>query len=235
MKKFALITGASQGIGKAIAIKLAELGYDLALVARNLEKLQDVQKIISSKYSVQTKILVLDITDISSVEKMLAGTIDQFKAPDVLINCAGFAKRGTSEIAADEFEKMLKVNLVGMHHVVKACVPKMKEQKQGHIINVASMSGRVALANLGAYAASKFGVVGYTESLYKELAPFHIKVTTINPGMVNTEMTDSSTLNNEEKIQPTDIAEIVACLLSLSSSTIVKEIVMQCESRVASA
>lgn len=233
MKKFAIITGASQGIGKAIAIKLAELGYDLALIARNINKLQEIKSIISSQYSNRVEVVPLDITDISNVEDTLPRLISQCKTPDILINCAGIVKRGTSEMAVEDLEKILKVNVIGMHHIIKICAPKMKEQKSGHIINIASTSGRLALASFGAYAASKFGVVGYSEALYKELAPYHIKVTTINPGMVNTEMTDSAPMENSDKIQPEDIAETVAYLLKLSDKAIVKEVVLQCESRVA--
>lgn len=227
--KFAIVTGASQGIGRSIAIKLASLGFDLCLIARNNDKLVACQDEIVSRYQTKVVTLPIDVTDAQAVKTALSDLLLKVDTLDVLVNSAGFVKRGTSELAPDEFTHTIKVNLLGVHHIVNACIDKMKTQQHGHIINIASMAGRTAPFNLGAYAASKFGLVGYSESLYKELAAFHIKVTTINPGVVNTQMTSNLQVDNTQKMQPSDIAETVEYVLKLSPTAIVKEVVLQSE------
>lgn len=230
--KLAIITGASQGIGKSIALKLAELGYNLALISRNHQRLNVVRDEILNKYSCKVITAAADISDPNQIRQAIQEVISQFNTIDILVNAAGIAKMGTSEINPSDFEALIRVNLIGTYYVIHECVPHLKKQKFGHIVNIGSTSGRTALINLGAYAASKFGLVGYNEALCKELAEFNIKVTVINSGMVNTEMTKGSAIADDEKIQPEDIAEAVAFLLKLSRKTIVKEIIMQCEKRI---
>lgn len=232
MRKLAIITGATGGIGKAIAFKLAKEGYNLALISRREEQLNAVRNEICDKHVSDVIVIPVDITNKNHVNLALTKIMGKFESIDVLVNSAGVAKRGTSELGPDDFENLLKTNVLGTFNVIHACIPYLKKQRSGYIINLGSTSGKVGLPNLGGYAASEFALVGYTESLYKELAEFNIKVSLINPSMVNTELTKEAPVENQEKIQPEDISEMVGVLLKLSSKTIVKEIVMQCEKRV---
>ncbi len=211
---------------------MAGEGYNIVLISRNLENLNNVREEILGKCSSEVISKSVDISDRESVSASITDIIKQFEHIDILINCAGIARRGTSEIDPNDYENLLKTNVLGTVNVIQACVPYFKAQRYGRIVNLGSTSGKVGLPNLGGYAASKFALVGYTESLYKELAEFNIKVTMINPSMVNTALTKDAPFENSDKIQVEDIAEAVVFLLKLSPKTIVKEIVMQCEKRV---
>ncbi len=231
--QLALVTGASQGIGKAVAYKLAELDYNLALISRSAEKLQQVKQTINQAYpKVKITCYPVDVTDSQLVEQAVADIIKHNHSIDLLFNNAGISLPGTSEISKENFESMVKVNLLGAFYVLHAVIPQMKQQQSGYIINLASRSGKIARPQLGGYAASKFGLVGLNEALYKELLPFNIKVTAINPGFVNTEMTRKAPVENEAKIQPEDIADTVAYLLKLSPGTYLKEINIDCKVNV---
>ena len=128
---------------------------------------------------------------------------------------------------------MIETNLIGVFDMVNFVVPFMKRQKSGRIINIASHSGVVARRFLGGYAASKFGLVGFNESLHKELMPYGIYVTAICPNLVDTEMTKNVTsINKEELIQVEDIVKTVDYLLALSPNVIMKEIVLRCRAKL---
>jgi short-subunit dehydrogenase len=233
--KCAMITGASQGIGKAVAIKLAGLGYNLALIARTAEKLQQVKQEINQHYpKVEVSCYPVDVSESELVEQAVVDIIKCYKTIDLLFNNAGISMPGTSEISKEIFADMIKVNLLGAFYVLHAVIPHMKQQQSGYIINLASRSGKIARPQIGAYAASKFGLVGFNEALYKELLPFNIKVTAINPGFVNTEMTRKAQVADEDKIQTEDIADTVAYLLKLRAGTYIKEVNIDCKANVAS-
>jgi len=232
-QKFALVTGASQGIGKAVAVKLAALGYDLGLLSRSDEKLQRVKAEINQAFpQLKVTCYAVDVSDCEQVDEAVATMKQNHASIDVLFNNAGIATAGTSEIDRLDFETMIKVNLLGAFYVLQAVIPHMKQQQAGYIINLASRSGKIARPQMGAYAASKFGLVGFNEALYKELLPFNIKVSCINPGFVNTEMTRKVAVANEDKIQPEDIADTVAYLLQLRGGTYLKEINLDSKANV---
>ncbi len=224
-RKTAVITGAGKGIGRAISIGLAQLGYNTILVGRNKQNLEKVAQEIGS-YS---KVLQLDITDNPAVKEAVAKIVAENGSIDILVNNAGIYFDGTVNISEDEFEKMLETNLTAQFLVLKEVVPVMKAQKSGYIFNVASRSGKVGFSGSGAYSASKFGMVGLSESLYRELNPRGIKVTALCPGWVNTEMAfDAGTpLKSEQMIQPEDLFKTIKWLLDLSPSACVKEVVIE--------
>ena len=127
------------------------------------------------------------------------------------------------------FEKIQAINVNGMFAVAKAVAEKMRTQNFGYIMNMASIGGKRARVNLGAYNASKYAVVGFSRSLYKELLPHGVKVTAICPGMVDTEMTSGSKVPNEEKIQLADITRIIDFLLRLSPNAVIESIDIECK------
>ncbi|WP_372650285.1 SDR family oxidoreductase [Draconibacterium sp.] len=223
--KTVIITGAGKGIGKAIATGLAQLGYQTILVGRNNQNLEQVAQEIGST----AKVLQLDITDKPAVKEAIAKIVSENGSIDILVNNAGIYFDGTVDISDDDFEKMLETNLTAQFSLLKEVVPVMKTQKSGYIFNVASRSGKVGFAGSGAYSASKFGLVGLSESLYRELNPLGIKVTALCPGWVNTEMAfDAGTpLESEEMIQPNDLFKTIEWLLQLSPGACVQEVILE--------
>lgn len=232
--KVAIVTGASSGIGKAISKYLTKQSYELLLIARDLDKLTKVKDEISLLNTEKKAVDIanIDICDFEKLTPRLTTFIEQHGGVDVLVNCAGYVKRGTSDLDRNEFLKMLDVNLIGTFNLINLCVPYMKTKKKGRIINVASHSGVVAKRYLGGYAASKFGVVGLSESLYKELAEYNIYVTAICPNLVSTEMTADVNLPISEMMDVKDVVKAVDFLMSLSNPVYIKEIVMQCRCKV---
>jgi len=227
--KVAIITGASKGIGKAISIGLAQMDYKTVLIGRNKADLKAVaQKIIDSN-KLTPEIVPLDITDFVSVKNNIKQIVDEFDRIDVLVNNAGIYFDGTSNIKEENFTKMLDTNLTAQYVFLSEIVPVMKEQKSGYIFNVASRAGKIGFAGSGGYSASKFGLVGLSESLYRELNPLGISVTALCPGWVNTKMAykAGATLEGDQMIQPEDLFKTVKWLLSLSPGACVKEIVLE--------
>lgn len=221
----AVITGAGKGIGKAIATGLAQMGYQTILVGRNKQNLEQVAQQIGSN----AKVLQLDITDKPAVKETITKIVVENGSIDILVNNAGIHFSGSVDIAEEDFEKMLETNLTAQYGVLKEVVPVMKAQKSGYIFNVASRSGKVGFSGGGAYSASKFGLVGLSESLYRELNPLGIKVTALCPGWVNTEMAfDAGTpLESEQMIQPDDLFKTIEWLLQLSPGACVKEVLLE--------
>ncbi len=226
--KVAIVTGASRGIGKAIALGMAKSGYQLVLISRKHTDLEDVSNKIKKAGGLKPEIFAVDITHQEEVEKMISEVMLKFMRIDVLVNNAGIHFGGTLELPLHDFKLMMDTNLTAQFMILQLVVPIMKQQQAGYIFNVASRSGKVGFPGTGGYCASKFGLVGMTESLYRELSPFGIKVTALCPAWVNTDMARQSgtALKAEDMIQPDDIYETIKWLLKLSPGTCVKEVVL---------
>ncbi len=230
----AVVTGASQGIGYAIAKYLATKGYRLLLISRNHENLKNAAENIMNLGSniIPPVISAIDVSDYDKVKESVENFIDQTGSIDFLCNNAGYVKRGTSDLSPDEFMKMINTNLIGTFNFIQIVSPFMKKNMSGRIINIASRSGKVARKQLGGYAASKFGVIGLNEALYQELASYGIYVTAICPNWVATDMTSDIDMDKHQMIQVEDIVQTIDYLLNLSSAVAIKEILMECRVRV---
>lgn len=224
----ALVTGASRGIGKAIATGLAGLGYQLVITSRNSSDLEKVSKEITDKGGLKPAVFPLDITNQKEVEIMVSQVFDEFKGIDVLVNNAGIHFGGSMELPLEDFKSMLETNLTAQLMLIQLVAPVMVKQKSGYIFNIASRSGKVGFAGSGGYCATKFGLVGLNESLYRELTPKGINVTALCPAWVNTGMAREAgtPLVPEEMIQPQDLFETIKWLLTLSPGACVKEVVI---------
>lgn len=228
--KVALITGA-RGIGKTVALGLAKEGYRICLLSRSKESLQMIANEIVSSESL---IYECDVTDAKLVNHIIEDVIKKWGHIDVLFNNAGILRDGTLESAKD-FTDMINVNLIGAFNILHAVVPHMKKRQQGYIFNLASLCGKIGYAGIGAYTASKFGLVGLSESLFNELAAHNVNVTAICPSYVATDMVSHLEYPpKNQMILPEDIFSIVRGLLQLSSHACVKEIVVYCRSTMSS-
>lgn len=184
----AIITGASSGIGEAAARMLADKGIKVAAVARRSDRLQ---QLAHERAAGTGEILPLevDVSDEDAIERMVEETERRWGRIDVLVANAGVMLLGPILNAnTEEWRTMVNVNLLGVLYSVHAVLPIMTRQKSGHIITMSSVAGRVARANNGVYAATKFGVGAFSESLRVEAAKSNIRVTTIEPGAVATEL-----------------------------------------------
>ncbi|MDX5437636.1 MAG: 3-ketoacyl-ACP reductase, partial [Pontibacter sp.] len=224
--KNALVTGAGKGIGKAIAIALAEEGVNVALMARTTSQLEQVAEAVKAK-GVKAAVVTADVTDINAVNNAVAQAREQLGAIDILINNAGvgaFAK--FLEMEPEKWESIIKVNLLGPYYVTRAVLPEMIERQTGDIINVSSTAGQKGAPVTSAYSASKFGLIGMSESLMQEVRKHNIRVTTLTPSTVATDMAIDLKLtdgNPDRVMQPEDFAELIIAQLKLNRRVFVKE------------
>ena len=218
MKKTALITGATSGIGNATAYEFAKHGINLILCGRRQERLNTIQKALEQLTNVH--ILNFDVSDKSAVENAINSLPNDFKKIDVLINNAGNA-HGLDPIqngSLDDWDAMMDINVKGLLYVSKAIIPQMTERKSGHIINIGSSAGKEVYPKGNVYCASKHAVIAISEGMRIDLNPFGIKVSTINPGLVETEFSKvrfkgdaiaDSVYKGFKALQPEDIADII--------------------------
>ena len=188
--KVALITGASSGIGEATAVALAAEGAQVALAARRVDRLQSLARRIVDQGG-QALPLIADVADEAQVREMVGEVQTRWQRLDILVNSAGVALVGPVERAnPDDWRRMVNINLLGLMYTTHAVLPIMKEQGEGgHIVNVSSVAGRTARAGFAAYNATKWGVNGFSEALRQEVNRYNIRVTIIEPGVVETGIT----------------------------------------------
>ncbi len=193
--KRAVVTGAGRGIGRSIALALAEAGADVAVTARSMSELERLAADIATmgRRSVFT---TCDVTDPEQVQRMAATFLEGLGSIDILVNNAGNAGSHKFLNHSDElWHRMLSINLTSVYYVSKAFVPQLVEQRSGRIITIASIASRVGDRYIAAYTAAKHGVLGLTRALAVELLPYNITVNAICPGYVATPMTDASVQN----------------------------------------
>ncbi|OXB11618.1 3-ketoacyl-ACP reductase [Flavobacterium plurextorum] len=223
--KNALITGAGKGIGKAIAIALAKEGVNVILVSRTQA---DVDQLADETTNLGVKSLALsaDVSDINSINTAVEKALAEFKHIDILINSAGIASFGKFlDLEPSAFEKIIQVNLMGTYYATRAVIPNMIERQTGDIINISSTAGLNGNALTSAYSASKFAVLGLTDSLMHEMRKHNIRVTALTPSTVATDMAKDLNLtdgNPEKVMQSEDIAELVVAQLKLNRRVFIK-------------
>ena len=224
--KNALITGAGKGIGKAIAIALAKEGVNVILVSRTQSDLDEVATSVNN-LGVKSLTLTADVSDICSVDTAVAEALDKFKTIDILINNAGIAAFGKFlELEPKAWERIIQVNLMGTYYITRAVLPNMIARQTGDIINISSTAGLKGNALTSAYSASKFAVLGLTESLMQEVRKHNIRVTALTPSTVATEMAKDLKLtdgNPENVMQAEDVAELIIAQLKLNRRVFIKD------------
>ena len=224
--KVAVVTGSGRGIGRGIAMELGRLGAQVVLAARSRNELEETARMIGKSASV----VPTDVRRKDDLQRLFEQTTTALGPVDVLVNAAGLGIFGPVIDFTDEaFEILIETNLRGIFFASRLVLPSMIERKQGHIINIASIAGKVGSANRAVYCASKFGVVGFTESLAEEVRQHGVRVSVICPGSTDTRFSPSETSgkSRERMLQPEDIAHAVRMIVTQEPNSFVSEIIMR--------
>ncbi|TWT14615.1 3-ketoacyl-ACP reductase [Planomicrobium sp. CPCC 101079] len=223
--KTALITGAGKGIGRATAIAFAQEGIHVGLLGRTGANLEEVAKELE-QYGVNVTMAVADVANNDSVIAAVEHIKSELGPIDILINNAGIGKFGKFlELSPEDFKNIIDVNLIGIYYVTRAVLPEMIERQSGDIINISSTSGQKGAPVTSAYSASKFGVLGLTESLMLEVRKHNIRVSALTPSTVVTDLAYSENLitgNPDNVMQPEDLAEVMVAQLKLHPRILMK-------------
>ncbi len=232
----ALVTGASRGIGKAIALRLARDGFDVAVNFLKMER--EAEEVVTSIENLgrSSQTYRTDVADFESVLRMVERIEENLGDISVLINNAGFYQRGNfMDLSPEEWHRTIDVNLTGCFNCAKAVVPKMKKKGKGSIVSISSMLGFKGTSHGAHYSVSKAGIIALTKSLALELSPFGIRVNAVAPGAIETEIIAHDTPEQRQKRidatpvrrvgQPEDIASAVSFLVSEEASYITGETV----------
>lgn len=234
--KVALITGATRGIGREIALELAENGMDIAINYRSESDIPEDLKGEIEAYNVRCEFVQADVSDFEQCERMVKETIEKFGKIDVLVNNAGITRDGLiMRMKKEDFESVIDVNLVGTFNVTRNVIPHMLKQRVGRIVNLASVVGVAGNAGQTNYSASKAGVIGFTKSLAKEVASRNILVNAVAPGFIDTDMTSVLSDSVKENIHAQiplkrmgtkrEVAKVVKFLVSEDSSYVTGQVV----------
>jgi 3-dehydrosphinganine reductase len=204
--KYVVITGGSEGIGRALALDLTKAGADVTILSRTIQKLEHTHKEMEAlRVSPEQKLnyVICDVTQFETVKKVFDQLIFDHRVPDILMNVAGYAQPGyIHEQEIHHFDDMINLNLFGVVHTCKAIAPYFMKEKKGIILNTSSMAGFLGLFGYTAYCASKFAVVGFSEALRRELKPFNVQVSVLCPPNTKT-----PGLEKENRVKPKEILE----------------------------
>jgi NAD(P)-dependent dehydrogenase (short-subunit alcohol dehydrogenase family) len=225
--QFAVVTGAARGIGEAISKQLASMGATVVLAARDKTRLEQVKQDMQAAGGT-AHVAELDLLDESSITSLAKIVETQHGRCDILVNNAGIGLIGKPlvEMAPPDWDTLMGTNLRGPYLMIRALAPLMIAAKSGHIVNISSLAGRNPLPNGTAYSASKWALNGLTYSLAEELRPHNIRVSVIAPGSVNTGFSRGNE-NADKKIQPSDVAHIVAMLVTQAPQSFVSEVLLR--------
>jgi 3-oxoacyl-[acyl-carrier protein] reductase len=225
--KVAVITGASRGIGLAIAHRLGEMGARLAICARDAQKLEAATNHLRAVAPAVFEEAV-DVTRADQVTSFVQSTQKSLGPIDILVNNAGIGWFGPAHEATEEtWDAILDTNLKSVFLMTKAVAPGMIEHKTGHIVNIASLAGKNAFKNGGVYCASKWGLVGLTECMAEDLRSFGIRVSAVCPGSVATDFSPHTGKDPAKMLQSEDIAHAVAMIVTQSPQSFISEILIR--------
>ncbi|MBS4178361.1 3-ketoacyl-ACP reductase [Lederbergia citrea] len=223
--KVALITGAGRGIGRATAVAFAQEGIHVGLVGRTLENLQQVAEELI-QFDVKVAIAAANVADIDSITTAVESIRSELGAIDILVNNAGISKfGGFMDLTPEEWTNIIDVNVKGVYYTTRAVLPEMIERNTGDIINISSTAGQKGAPITSAYSASKAAVIGLSESLMLEVRKKNIRVTTLTPSTVATDMAVELNLtdgNPEKVMQAEDLADLMVAQLKLHPRVVLK-------------
>lgn len=232
--KVALVTGAAQGIGRAIALLLARNGADIVISDINLEKAEETAKEIRA-IGPKAMAIKVDVSNLGDVERMVEGILEKLAKIDILVNNAGITRdKLILRMTEEDWDAVLGVNLKGTFNCTKAVIRHMAKQRSGKIVNIASVVGEMGNAGQANYSASKAGVIGLTKTIAREYAQRGININAIAPGYIETPMTEALPEKAKEELKklipmerlgrPEDVAEAALFLVSEESSYITGQV-----------
>lgn len=234
----ALITGATSGIGKSTAMEFAKHNYNLIITGRRNDRLAELKKLLEENCKIKVHAVCFDIRKLNEVEAAITSLPNEFKAIDVLVNNAGLAA-GLAPIQdgnVEHWERMIDTNIKGLLYVTKCVSKLMIERKKGHIINVGSIAGKEAYANGNVYCGTKHAVDALNKGMRIDLLPHNIKVSAVNPGMVETEFSIVRFDGDEarakkvyegfEPLRPEDIAETIYWIACRPSHVNINDVII---------
>ena len=225
--KVAVVTGASRGIGFAIAQRLGEMGAKLGICSRDAQKLKAASTQLRATASAVFEMPV-DVTRPDQISSFVQHTQESLGPIDILVNNAGVGWFGPTHEATEEtWDSVLDTNLKSVFLMSKAVAPGMIERKTGHIINIASLAGKNAFKNGGIYCASKWGLLGLTECMAEDLRQYGIRVSAVCPGSVATEFSPHAGKDPAKMLQSEDIAHAVAMIVTQSPQSFISEILIR--------
>jgi 3-oxoacyl-[acyl-carrier protein] reductase len=233
-KKVAIVTGASRGIGRAIALRLAEEGADIVATATTVEGLNQVTAEIA-QLGRKSLAVAANVAEFSQAETVIKSTLEKFEKIDILVNNAGITRDNLLvRMSNDEWDDVINVNLKGTYNCIRAATKTFMKQRSGKIINITSVVGVMGNAGQVNYSASKAGVIGLTKSVARELASRNIQANAIAPGFIKTDMTGHLSEEIEQKLSasiplgrpgtPADVAALVAFLASAEADYITGQV-----------
>lgn len=233
MKHVAVVTGASRGVGRELALGFLKDGYRVVAIARSLDRLSSLAKDAGVPETDVFPISV-DLSNTKEIPRALKSIPGDFGEISVLVNNAGALTLGTLGIEVSNFESLMDTNLLAPFTILKELLPGLKARGKGHVFNIASRAGKIGFSQLGGYCATKFALVGLGESLYRELAPHGINVTTLCPSWIDTDMAQEggTPLSGDKMIQPDDLMKTVRWVMSLSPAACVREVMIECRADI---
>jgi 3-oxoacyl-[acyl-carrier protein] reductase len=225
-RQTAIVTGASKGIGKAIALKLAQENFNVVIFGRNEKNLISVKKVIQ-KHNVDCEYFIGDVADQNFVSDSVKQIQKKYKKVDVLINNAGEAifKKFT-ETTLEDFKTQMNTNVFGVFNFTKYVIEQMINKRNGTIINIVSQAGKYGFDYGTTYSATKHAVMGFSKSLLLEVRKFNVRIITICPGSTDTEMIKNSPIHRDLKqfLKPQDIAEITYSAIKLPQRALISDL-----------
>ncbi len=224
--KTALVTGSSRGIGESIAIRLSLLGIHVVITGRDAAKLDALKHKMQSS-GAEPHVIIADMSNPATPEQLIRETIQRFGRLDILVNNAGYAvSKSLSTTEPEEWDRMMAINARGPFFLCKEAIPYLQKSDCATIVNISSVVGRLGYEKQAAYAASKHALMGFSKVLAREVQPLGIRVHTIAPGGVATDMvkTMRSDIDTSSLIQPEEIADIVEFLLTYRGNAMIDNI-----------
>ena len=223
----ALVTGASRGIGFAIADKLASMGAHLAICARDEAALHDAAAQLR-KHGGEVFLMPADVTKTAEIERLTREIARALGPVDILVNNAGIGRFGAFQnLSEQDWDETLDTNLKSVFLLCRAVAPEMIRRRAGHIINIASLAGKNAFAGGAIYCASKWGLLGLTQCMAEDLRGFGIRVSAVCPGTVATEFSPHQGKDPAKMLQPSDVAHAVAALVTQGPQSFMSEILLR--------
>ena len=228
MNQLAVVTGATKGIGRAVAERFAQAGFDIAACARNTKDLLQMKEDVEKKFNVKVFIMTADASDKKQVADFVQYVLMLARPVNVLVNNAGhFIPGETMEEEEGALESMIASNVYSAYHTTRGLITNMKQNKSGHIFNMCSIASIKAYPNGGSYAISKFALLGFTKVLREEMKPFNIRVTAVMPGATKTGSWDGTDLPDSRFMKTEDVAEVIFNAYSISDRSVVEEVIIR--------